>query len=186
MDADPNLLIALFGAAIVLEHLVGVDLILGAAKKTDVAIRLAIAMLATGVICVVAGHLTLRWLNRADLGWLVLPVLIQIALLSVLTAGAAIYLCRPRLYFALRDYFPLLVSNALLIACVLFSQNGAAMADSMLLALAMIGGFSTLVVVVAFIEQRLATSDVPLAFRGAPIMLISLGILALGFMGFRH
>jgi electron transport complex protein RnfA len=45
-------------------------------------------------------------------------------------------------------------------------------------------GFSLVVVIFAAIRERLVDAEVPTAFAGAPITLITAGILSLAFMGF--
>ena len=45
-------------------------------------------------------------------------------------------------------------------------------------------GFALALVIFAGIRERLDFEDVPKAFRGVPIALVSAGILAMAFMGF--
>ena len=45
-------------------------------------------------------------------------------------------------------------------------------------------GFGLVLVSFAAMRERLAFADVPLHFRGAPIALITAGLMALAFMGF--
>lgn len=46
-------------------------------------------------------------------------------------------------------------------------------------------GYGLVLVVMAGIRERLSLSPVPKPFQGIPIVLITVGLLALGFMGFR-
>ena len=45
-------------------------------------------------------------------------------------------------------------------------------------------GFGLVLVLFAALRARLVAADVPLAFRGAPIALVTAGLMALAFMGF--
>ena len=45
-------------------------------------------------------------------------------------------------------------------------------------------GFSLVLILFAGIRERLAAADVPVAFQGAPVGLITAGVMALAFMGF--
>ena len=45
-------------------------------------------------------------------------------------------------------------------------------------------GFTAVLVVFAAMRERLEHADVPAAFQGAPIALVSAGILSLAFLGF--
>jgi len=46
-------------------------------------------------------------------------------------------------------------------------------------------GFGLALVLFAGLRERLDTCDVPAAFKGAPIALVTAGVMALAFMGFR-
>jgi electron transport complex protein RnfA len=45
-------------------------------------------------------------------------------------------------------------------------------------------GFSLVLVLFAGMRERIAVADVPDVFKGAPIALITAGIMAIAFMGF--
>ncbi len=45
-------------------------------------------------------------------------------------------------------------------------------------------GFSLVLILFAAMRERLAVADVPQPFQGAPIALITAGLMALAFMGF--
>jgi electron transport complex protein RnfA len=45
-------------------------------------------------------------------------------------------------------------------------------------------GFTLVLIVFAAMRERLEKADVPAAFQGAPIALVSAGILSLAFLGF--
>jgi len=45
-------------------------------------------------------------------------------------------------------------------------------------------GFGLVLVMFAAMRERIAIADVPLPFKGAPIGLITAGLMALAFMGF--
>jgi electron transport complex protein RnfA len=45
-------------------------------------------------------------------------------------------------------------------------------------------GYGLVLLLFAALRDRLETADVPAAFRGAPIALVTAGLLALAFVGF--
>ena len=45
-------------------------------------------------------------------------------------------------------------------------------------------GFSMVLILFSALRERINVADVPLAFEGVPIALITAGLMALGFMGF--
>jgi len=78
---------------------------------------------------------------------------------------------------------PLLVGNGLLLGALVLSAS----ADfTMVLArsLGIATGFVIVLLLFAAMHDRLDGADVPAPFRGAPILLITAAIMALGFMGF--
>lgn len=93
----------------------------------------------------------------------------------------------PVLYQALGIYLPLITTNcAVLGMAVLNIQQ-----DNNLLRTAFFSfgagiGFAIAIVLFAGIRERLDLVRIPASLRGAPIGLITAGILALGFMGFAN
>ena len=184
MTEDANLLLVLLSGSVVLDHLLGVDLLIALTKKVDVAIRLAAAALTAAVVAVVLAHLGDRLLVMTEAEWLRIPMTAYAALGGVLGAGVLLRWLAPRTFVALRTYYPLLAGNGLMLGIALASAPHRPLATALAGGFALAGSFSILVVVFGYVAQRLSTSDVPRAFRGAPILMISLGILALGFQGF--
>ena len=45
-------------------------------------------------------------------------------------------------------------------------------------------GFSLVLILFAAMRERLAAADVPVAFRGASIAMVTAGLMSLAFMGF--
>jgi len=45
-------------------------------------------------------------------------------------------------------------------------------------------GFSLVLILFAAIRERVAVADVPSIFKGAPITLVTAGIMSMAFMGF--
>ncbi|MFA6334971.1 MAG: electron transport complex protein RnfA [Bacteroidales bacterium] len=100
----------------------------------------------------------------------------------------------PSLYQALGIFLPLITTNcavlgvAILVVSKEFSFGGDPhmlnMAQSVVYAAASALGFGVAMVLFAGIREQLDLSNVPEAFKGTPIALITAGILALSFMGF--
>ncbi|MDR0693891.1 MAG: RnfABCDGE type electron transport complex subunit A [Prevotellaceae bacterium] len=100
----------------------------------------------------------------------------------------------PALYQALGIFLPLITTNcavlgvAILVVSKEFTFLGAShylnLAQSVVIAVAYAAGFGLAMTLFAGIREQLDLAEVPKAFRGAPIALITAGILALAFMGF--
>lgn len=184
MEHDANLVLLAFGAALVLESLLGVDLIAHAAKKTDVALRLAAATAISALLVVPAGHLVLLAIESVGVLWVRLPLLLVAVFLATASSAALLAWVRPGLARSLHAYYPLLLGTSLLLGCVLVSARATTPVARILEGYALAAGFCILCAVFGYLQQRLTTSNIPKAFRGAPVTLISLGILALAFQGF--
>lgn len=100
----------------------------------------------------------------------------------------------PALYQALGIFLPLITTNcavlgvAILVVSKEFTFLGVPhylnLAQSVVIAVAYAAGFGLAMTLFAGIREQLDLAEVPKAFRGAPIALITAGILALAFMGF--
>ncbi|MCL2097322.1 MAG: electron transport complex subunit RsxA [Bacteroidales bacterium] len=100
----------------------------------------------------------------------------------------------PALYQALGIFLPLITTNcavlgvAILVVSKEFAFGGPEhllnLAESIVYAVASAIGFALAMVLFAGLREQLDLADVPKAFKGAPIALITAGILALAFMGF--
>ena len=89
------------------------------------------------------------------------------------------------LHQVLGIYLPLITTNCAVLGVALLSlQQDLSFAATLAYAIGAALGFSAVVVVFAAIRERLLNADVPAAFAGAPITLVTAGILSLAFMGF--
>ena len=91
----------------------------------------------------------------------------------------------PSLYQALGIFLPLITTNcAVLGVAILMIQKEFTLLQSVTYSVATALGFGLALVLFAGIRERLEFEDVPAAFRGVPIALITASILAMAFMGF--
>jgi electron transport complex protein RnfA len=100
----------------------------------------------------------------------------------------------PALYQALGIFLPLITTNCAVLGVAMtvvtkeFTFGGEAhllnLGESLVYAFATSLGYGLAMVIFAGIREHLSLSDVPKAFKGVPIALVSVGILAMAFMGF--
>ncbi len=91
----------------------------------------------------------------------------------------------PLLHRVLGIYLPLITSNCAVLAVALLAVGrNLDFLQTVVYAIAAALGFALVMVLFAALRERLDQAPVPAAFRGAPIALITAGILSLGFMGF--
>ena len=100
----------------------------------------------------------------------------------------------PSLYQALGIFLPLITTNCAVLGVAInvvtkeftfgLPSHMLGLGEAVLYAFATSLGYGLAMVLFAGLREHLALSDVPKAFRGVPIALITVGILAMAFMGF--
>ncbi len=91
----------------------------------------------------------------------------------------------PLLHQMLGIYLPLITTNcAVLGMALLSSRQFDTLLEAIVYGLAAAAGFVFVLIVFASLRVRLETADVPESVSGAPIALVTAGIMSLAFMGF--
>jgi len=100
----------------------------------------------------------------------------------------------PSLYQALGIFLPLITTNCAVLGVAItvvtkeftfgLPSHMLNLGEALVYAFATSLGYGLAMVIFAGIREHLALSDVPKAFKGVPIALVSVGILAMAFMGF--
>jgi len=120
-----------------------------------------------------------------DLAYLKIIVFIVVIAAVVQLTEQYLRSTSPLLHQVLGIYLPLITTNCAVLGVALLSlQQDLSFAATLAYAMGAALGFSGVVVVFAAIRERLVNADVPAAFAGAPITLVTAGILSLAFMGF--
>ncbi|MBR6346660.1 MAG: electron transport complex protein RnfA [Bacteroidales bacterium] len=187
---------AIFVNNIVLAQFLGICPFLGVSNKLSTATGMS------GAVCFVITLATLvtYLINRYLLVPFELQFLQTIAFILVIAAlvqmvEIVLKKISPSLYQALGIFLPLITTNcavlgvAMTVATKEFSFGGAEahmmnLGEALVYALATSLGYGLAMVIFAGLREQLAGNDVPKAFKGVPIALVTVGILALAFMGF--
>lgn len=91
----------------------------------------------------------------------------------------------PALHQVLGIFLPLITTNCAVLGVALLNvQQENTFIQSMLYGFGSALGFTLVIIIFAGLRQRLAVSQVPAAFKGAPIAFVVAGLLSLSFMGF--
>lgn len=91
----------------------------------------------------------------------------------------------PLLDQVLGIYIPLIATNCAVLGVALLNvQESKSFAQSVFYGFGAAAGFALVLVVFAALRERLEAADVPPAFRGTAIALMTAGIMSLAFMGF--
>ena len=91
----------------------------------------------------------------------------------------------PGLYNALGVYLPLITTNCAVLGVALTNvQKEYDILTSVVNGLGTSVGFLFAIVIMAGIREKIEHCDVPEAFKGSPIILITAGLMAIAFCGF--
>ncbi|MCD8047392.1 MAG: electron transport complex subunit RsxA, partial [Clostridiales bacterium] len=92
----------------------------------------------------------------------------------------------PALHSALGIYLPLITTNCAVLGVALNNvTDGYNLIESVLAGFGTAVGYTLAIVVLAGIRERLAYNEnIPKAFQGAPIVLLSAALMAIAFYGF--
>ena len=170
----------------VLHYFLGICPFLGVSSRMETAVGMGMAVvfvmtLTATVTWLIYHHILLRF---------GLPFLEYVAFILVIASLVQIvemFLRKfsPELYRALGIYLPLITTNCAILGLALFMVlREYNFTESLVFGFGAGVGFTLVLAIMASIREELAFADLPRAFRGAPITLITAGILALAFMGF--
>lgn len=91
----------------------------------------------------------------------------------------------PLLHQILGIFLPLITTNCAVLGVALLNvQNQHGFLHSAIFGFGAAVGFSLVLVLFAAVRERTAVADVPDIFKGAPINLVTAGIMSMAFMGF--
>ena len=91
----------------------------------------------------------------------------------------------PSLYRALGVYLPLITTNcAVLGVAILNVQNNYTILEGVVNGFATAAGFTISIVLMAGLREKMEYNDVPKAFQGMPIVLLTAMLMSMSFFGF--
>ncbi len=177
---------AIFVNNIVLSQFLGICPFLGVSKKISTAVGMGFAVMFVMTLSAVVTHLIYyQLLVPYQLIFMVTVVFILVIASLVQMVEIILRKTSPVLYQALGIFLPLITTNcAVLGVAILAIQKDFGLLSSVCYALANAIGFTLAIVLFAGIRERIAGSSVPKALQGAPIALITAGLLSMAFMGF--
>lgn len=187
---------AIFVNNIVLSQFLGICPFLGVSNKVSTAIGMGSAVCFVMAIATMFTYLVQYYL-LVPLGIEFMQTITFILVIAALVQMVEIILKKvsPALYQALGIFLPLITTNcavlgiAIVVVSKEFGFGGAAphmfnLAESVVYAVATALGFGLSLTIFAGIREQIELSNVPKAFKGIPIALVTAGILAMAFMGF--
>ncbi len=171
---------------LILDHMLGVDPIIAVSRKIDPAVELALLMLLVLPVTTLGSSLLNSLiLIPFDLAYLQITAQVLLTSLLVLFTAWLTSRIRPGLYARIELYIPLvLVNGAVLGVALLNNRHNNGLLASISFGIGSAIGFGLVLLLISAIRERIAVADVPAPFRGTSILLITLGLMSMAYMGF--
>jgi len=185
-----ELLIILISAAlvnnVVLSQFLGLCPFLGVSKKVETAAGMGAAVIFVITISsAVTSIIYTQILVRFELEYLQTIVFILVIAALVQFVEIVLKKVMPSLYQALGVYLPLITTNCAVLGIAIINvQKEYGILKSIINGFGTAAGFTISIIILAGIRERNEHNDVPKAFQGSPILLITAGLMAMAFVGF--
>ena len=186
---------AIFVNNIVLAQFLGICPFLGVSNKLSTATGMSGAVCFVITLATVVTYLLNKYL-LVPFGLEFLQTIAFILVIAALVQMVEIVLKKisPSLYQALGIFLPLITTNCAVLGVAItvvtkeFTFGGAShmlnLGEATVYALATSLGYGLAMILFAGLREHLALNDVPKAFKGLPIALITVSIMAMAFLGF--
>ena len=170
---------------VLLMQFLGICPFLGVSKKISSAVGMSAAVIFVMMVAsIITYPLYFYILKPLEIAYLdticfivVIATLVQIVELVLKKFSKA-------LYKSLGIYLPLITTNCAILGVAQSNiSNATSFFNAITISLGTGLGFALVMVLFSAIRERLESADIPKAFKGVPIALITAGLLALAFMG---
>jgi electron transport complex protein RnfA len=171
---------------IVLVKFLGLCPFMGVSRKLETAMGMALATTFVLTLSSICSYLINEYL-LAPFGIEFLRTISFIFVIAVVVqfTEMVVHKTSPLLYQVLGIFLPLITTNCAVLGVALLNvQEQHGFIESALYGFGAAIGFSMVLVIFAGMRERLAAADVPVAFQGAAIGLITAGLMSMAFMGF--
>jgi len=183
-------LLILISAALVnnfvLNRFLGICPFLGVSKKIETALSMGMAVTFVMALASAVTYIVDNWILRPlNLEYLYITAFILIVAALVQFVEMFIKKTSPALYQALGIYLPLITTNCAVLGVTVINRvERYSFIVSVIHAIGAALGFTLAIVLFASIRERIEYNDIPKAFRGLPIALITAGLISIAFLGF--
>lgn len=171
----------------VLVQFLGLCPFMGTSKKIETAAGLAVAttfvLTLSSVLAYASYALLLKPLGLEYLNTLTFILVIAV---TVQFTEMVLHKTSPVLYRVLGIYLPLITTNCIVLGVALLNvrTSNPTFINALLTGLGSGLGFALVLVLFAAMRERIHVADVPKAFRGSAIAMVTAGLMSLSFMGF--
>lgn len=177
---------AVFVSNVVLSQFLGICPFLGVSNKVSTATGMGLAVVFVMTLATLVTY-PIQYYLLVPLHLEFLQTIMFILVIAALVQMVEIVLKKisPALYQSLGVFLPLITTNcAVLGIAIVVIQKEFALLPGLMYSFSIAVGFTLALIIFAGIREHLELMDMPKGMKGAPISLISAGILAMAFMGF--
>ncbi|MFP3152829.1 electron transport complex subunit RsxA [Lachnospiraceae bacterium ZAX-1] len=185
-----ELIIIAIGSAlinnVVLSQFLGLCPFLGVSKKVETAAGMGGAVIFVLTLASIVTSCVYKFL-LVPLHFEYLQTIVFILLIAALVQFVEMFLKKsmPPLYNSLGVYLPLITTNCAVLGVALKNvQETYGILEGAINGFATAVGFTIAIVIMAGIREKIEFNNIPAAFRGSAIVLVTAGLMAIAFFGF--
>ena len=170
----------------VLAQFLGICPLIGVSTKVETAVGMGAAVtFVITIASVVTYFIQLYLLNTLGLQYLQTIVFILVIATLVQFVEMVLKKMSPNLYSALGVFLPLITTNCVVLGVAIANiSEGYNLIETVASAIGSSIGFVIAMVLLASIREKLKLADVHQSFKGVPIALVAIGLMAMAFFGF--
>ena len=170
---------------VITSQFLGICPFLGVSKKVDTAVGMGVAVTFVLTLASVITYFIQMLLVKTGTEYLQTIAFILVIASIVQFVEMVIKKMSPSLYQALGVFLPLITTNCAVLGIAIVNiDKGYNLIETIINGFGAGAGFTLAIVIFAGIRERLELSDIPEAFKGFPITLISAGLMSIAFLGF--
>ena len=170
---------------VITSQFLGICPFLGVSKKVDTAVGMGVAVTFVLTLVSVITYFIQMLLVKTGTEYLQTIAFILVIASIVQFVEMVIKKMSPSLYQALGVFLPLITTNCAVLGIAIVNiDKGYNLIETIINGCGAGIGFTLAIVIFAGIRERLELSDIPEAFKGFPITLISAGLMSIAFLGF--
>ena len=180
------ILAAVFVNNYILSQFLGICPFLGVSKKVETAAGMGVAVIFVMTLASIATYFIYSFiLVKLNISYLYNIAFILVIAALVQFVEMFIKKSSPALYSSLGVYLPLITTNCAVLGVALTNvQKSYNFIQSVVNGIGISVGFLIAIVLLAGIREKIEHNDVPHAFQGSPIVLITAGLMSIAFFGF--
>lgn len=171
---------------VVLSQFLGICPFLGVSKNVKTAAGMGGAVVFVITIASFVASVIYKFI-LVPTGFEYLQTIVFILVIAALVQFVEMFLKKsmPPLYNALGVYLPLITTNCAVLGVALTNvQKSYSILESVVNGIAVAVGFLVAIVLMAGVREKTEHNDIPKAFQGTPIVLVTAGLMAIAFFGF--